>query len=448
MLPEMSKFICLITAIFLALTSVFPYVVNAQTPTPEPNESREVSFKSKPSVVTFFRTSDDSSLSTEIKFDLKSVPKKALVEEASLNFTQDGTSSGILKIIDKTNGEIVDSLAMGTEGKRSSDRIDTISQSWISTPAENFGLIFQTSELEVDKEVILENIKLDITYYVPDKTPPEILKLDLEVINENTVNVVWETNEDTKVFVNYGKTSNYGQETPKTSEFAKEGNILITDLNSNITYHMQFVAEDEAENVTESSNSTFSTSNEPSTSNIVSSSGVLPPRLLNLELGSTPEGFKVDLAWSKSDSETIDGYIIYRNMGDDPYIELARLDSSVIRYTDVKVDAGANYSYYVVSYLGIEESSRSPVETVTVPNVSVLGLNDFFASGNKNLAILLICSGFAILLAIAYFITKRLKENMEYNEKINRHSRLHNYLHDPDYYINDFEDRIIEDKDL
>lgn len=440
----MNRLVCLITATMLALSSIFTIGVSAQTPTPVTPEITSKSFKSTPSVVTFFRTQDETSLSSEVSFNLKEIPKKAVLEKVALKFTQEGTSSGILKIIDKTDGEIIDSLAMGAEGKKSTERIETLVSKWVADPTKNFGIIFQTSELELDSEVILDNIQLSIDYSIPDNISPEIEKLELKVVSEDTVNVVWATNEDSAVFVEYGKTSEYGQKTEKSDVFAKEGNILIANLNKNITYHMRFIAEDEAGNITKSPNSTFSTSSQPSTSNIVGTSGVLAPRLLNLELGSTSDGFKVDLAWSKSDSDIIDGYIVYRNSSDDPYIELARLESAVLRYSDVKVEAGTNYSYYVVAYLGVTESGRSPVETVSIPDVSVLGISDFLYSGNRALAIGLILSGIMILLAMMYFLRKRIQENMAYNEKISRHSRLHNYLHDPDYYVNGYEDEVME----
>ena len=137
--------------------------------------------------------------------------------------------------------------------------------------------------------------------------------------------------------------------------------------------------------------------------------------------------------------------MLFRNTGDGEYSEYSRFDSAVTRYTDTKLESNTLYSYYVIAYSGTAQSNRSPVVQVNIPeSANILGINSMFERGNSNFAIFFILSGFAILLGVGYFITKKVRLNMAYNEKINRHSRLHNVLHDPDYYINGYEDSVIE----
>ncbi len=221
--------------------------------------------------------------------------------------------------------------------------------------------------------------------------------------------------------------------------------MIVEGLSSDLTYHLRFSVTDQSGNTTQSQNIVFTTNS----GNITNQSGagaILAPRLLNRELRSTSSGYVVDLAWSKSGSDNIMGYLVYRNLGDGPYNELSRLDKSVTRYSDTKAESGAVYNYYVVAYSGTEQSSKSPVITVEVPGSGVLGLNTMFHEGNRSLAVFFMLSGLLIIFGMFYFVRKKIQANIALNEKLKRHQRLHNYLHDPDYYINGYEDAVIEER--
>lgn len=448
----MNRLFSTIIAALLLLSLVTP--VSALTPAPlsatentENVETTTVSIPMTPKDVILQGRDKGGQLSAEVNVDLSEVPPTAQMVAVSMTYTQTGISSGIMRILDRRSISIIDSSALGQAGEKSTTRVDSLIQDWVKNPGNNLGFIFQTSELEASAEIKLTGFTLNLEYSVPDKINPEILKLELSVINQTTARIVWETDEPVVVMAEFGKTSNYDRKTEKSTEYKTEDVLLIEGLSPDLTYHLRFVATDTSGNISRSQNTIFTTNDRSSSSTIPTSNGLLPPRLLNSELRSTPNGYVVDLAWSQTTSENIMGYIVFRNLKDGPYSELARLDKSVTRYSDSKVEAGATYNYYVVSYSGTEQSSRSPVETVTIPNSGVLGLDSILLEGNQGLAIFFIFAGLLILFGIFYFFRKRIQANIAYNEKLSRHQRLHNYLHDPDYYINGYEDAVIEQRE-
>lgn len=445
----------LYTILAISLLLLFITPASALTPTPfsaientENSEIMTISIPMTPKDIVLQGRDKGGQLSAEVSVDLSEVPPTAQMEKVALTYTQVGISSGIMRILDRRSISIIDSTALGQEGERSTKRVDSLIQDWVKNPDNNLGFIFQTSELETTAEIKLTGLTLNLEYSVPDKINPEILKLELSVVNQTTVRIVWETDEPVVVMAEFGKTSNYDRKTDKTIEYKTTDVLEISDLSPDLTYHLRFVATDTSGNVSRSQNTIFTTNDGSSTSTIPTSSGLLPPRLLNSELRSTPNGYVVDLAWSQTTSENIMGYILFRNLKDGPYSELARLDKSVTRYTDSKVEAGGVYGYHVVSYSGTEQSSRSPVETVTIPNSGVLGINSILLEGNRGLAIFFILAGLLILFGIFYFFRKRIQANIAYNEKLNRHQRLHNVLHDPDYYINGYEDAVMDKRGM
>lgn len=402
-------------------------------------------FPTTPPEVLFSGADKANQLSGEIVVDLTEIPSSAEILDIDLTFTQTGTSEGILKLLNKRSFSIIDSISLGREGTKSTTRVDTTIKEWIANPEKNFGLVLQTSELGDDTEVIFKDIKFHIEYYLPDKEKPEITKLEIKILDSSTAEVLWEVNEPVTVKAKFGKTSNYDKEILGEISVAESGKLRLTELSENITYHMRFFATDASGNTSETANTVFTTNNGSTTNGVIENEAVLAPRLLNHEILTQEKGYAVDLAWSKSETPNITGYVLYRNTGDGEYSEYSRFDSVVTRYTDTKVEPETTYSYYVVAYSGTVQSSRSPVTQVTLPEgSSILGLTNVFDGRNSNLALFFLLSGFSTLLGVSYFVWKKLKANMAYNEKINRHARLHNVLHDPDYYINGYEDSVIE----
>lgn len=434
--------------VIVVLLSQFSLVATAQeiqpTNTIAPQEIIIKDFMATPTEIVVSGANKSNQSSGEIIADLTEIPAGAEILDIELTFNQTGASEGILKLLNKRSFSIIDSISLGREGAKTTTRVDTTVKEWISSPEKNFGLVFQTSELGADNEVAFSDIKLTIEYYLPDKTKPEITKLEIKTIDAFTVQVRWQTNEPVTVNVKYGKTSNYDKEIAGELKFEDNGGVVLSGLSENITYHMKFFATDSSGNTNETGNSIFTTNS--GTTNVTNENqSVLAPRLLNYEIVADRNHFNVELAWSKSESTNITGYVLYRNIGDGEYSEYSRFDSVVTRYTDTKLESNTTYSYYVIAYSGTVQSSRSPVVQVKVPESSnVLGIDSMFERGNSNLAIFFVLSGFAMLLGVSYFVWKKVRLNMAYNEKINRHSRLHNVLHDPDYYINGYEDSVIE----
>jgi len=435
--------------VIVILLSQSALTANAQeiepSVTPVPQEIINKVVKSTPADILVSGVNKSNQLSGEIIADFTEIPPSAEVLDIDLIFNQVGTSEGIIKLLNKRSFSIIDSISLGREGIKTTTRVDTTVKEWITNPEKNFGLVFQTSELGDDSEVTLSDITFNVEYYLPDRTNPEITKLDIKIVDAFTTQIMWATNEPVTANVKYGKTSNYDKDVAGEIEFADSGVVTLTDLSENITYHMKFFAKDSSGNITETANTVFTTNKGTTTNAITEDQAVLAPRLLNYEIVPEKSHYNVELAWSKSESTNITGYVLFRNTGDGEYSEYSRFDSAVTRYTDTKAESNTTYSYYVIAYSGTVQSSRSPVVQVKIPGSSnVLGIDSMFERGNSNLAIFFILSGFAILLGISYFVWKKVRLNMAYNEKLNRHSRLHNVLHDPDYYINGYEDSVIE----
>lgn len=449
----MRKLLSLILSIVFGFSLAGSVFAQETTTTPVPTPTNEVlvnkSFPADKSEIKFSGKDQGNITADELFFDLKEIPVNAKVLDTELVFTQTGSSLGLVKIIDKRTGSYIDSVSMGSEGMKNTSRVDSYIKEWISKPENNLGFKLQADGLEDDKVVSLTILSLNIEYIIPDSTPPQIKKLDLKVVNETTIRIDWETDEPVIAFAEYGKTSNYDKKTIPAVEYALKGSFEISELGSSVTYHLLFTSKDSSGNTTKSKNTTFSTNATQTINPAIQTSGVLPPRILNVEItlqGSLPQ---VDLAWSKSESPILDGYIVYRNIGDGEFLELARLDKGVTRYSDTKVVPGTSYNYYVVTYFETQQSSRSPIQSVNVQKTSgVLGLESIVASNNSSIGIFFILAGGLIILGSGYFVNKRIRANIAYNQNLSRPSRLHNYLHDPEYYTTGrFEESVIEKVD-
>lgn len=454
----MNKLLSLVTIITLSLLIASSVYSASPTSSPKPTlsptpinfqeksgENDNIKISLNPTEIDFKGREKGGQFSNEVLLDLSELPPTAEILDASLSFYQNGIDSGIAKVLDKRSITILDSFALGQKGKRVLANINTLVQEWVKNPDKNMGFIFQTSELDSTTEIKLFDLALDVEYFIPDKTNPEILKLELNIVDPSIIGLAWETDEPVVIFAEYGKTSNYDRISEKSTEYKQKGNLNINDLSPELTYHIRLVVKDLSGNTTKSEDLVFTTNNQPHNNFIPTEKGILAPRLLNLELRSTSSGYVVDLAWSKTKTDNIMGYIVFRNLKDGNYSELTRLDKSTSRYTDTKVVPGNTYNYYVISYAGTQQSGKSPIKTASVPSSGVLGLDSVLTERRPELAIFFISSGLIILLGITYFFRKKLKANIAYNEKLNRHQRLHNYLHDPSYYINGYEDSVIEE---
>ncbi len=433
----------------LAGTTIAQEVTTTPVPTPTNEMLLNKSFPADKAEVKFSGKDQGNVTTAEILFDLKEIPVNARILDTEFTFTQTGTSLGLVKIIDKRSGSYIDSVPTGSEGLKNTSRIDSYIKEWVSKPENNLGLELHTDGLEDDKVVAFTLLALNIEYIVPDSTAPQITKLDLKVVNETTIRIDWETDEPVVAFAEYGKTSNYDRKTVPAVEFALKGSIEIAELGPSVTYHLLFTAKDSSDNTTKSKNTTFSTNSTQTINPAIQTSGVLPPRILNIEITLQGRYPQVDLAWSKSESPIIDGYVVYRNIGDGEFLELARLDKGVTRYSDTKVVSDTSYNYYVVTYLEAQQSSRSPIQSANVQKTDgVLGLESIVTSSNSGIGIFFILARGLIILGSGYFVNKRIRANIAYNQNLARPSRLHNYLHDPDYYTNGrFEESVIEKVD-
>jgi hypothetical protein len=449
----MRKLLALILFVVFSFSIAGNVFAQDVSTTPSPTPTNEVlvnkSFVGDKSEVKFSGKDQGNVTTAEILFDLKEIPANSKILDTELVYTQTGSSLGLLKIVDKRSGSYIDSISTGSEGAKNTTRVDTYIKEWISKSENNLGLKLQTEGLEDDKVITLTLLSINIEYIIPDSTPPQITKLDLKVVNESTIKIDWETDEPVVAYAEYGKTSNYDRKTSPAVEYSLKGTLEISELGSSVTYHLLFTAQDASDNTTRSKNTTFSTNTTQTISPAIQNGGVLPPRILNVEITMQGRVPQVDLAWSKSESPTLDGYILFRNIGDGEFLELARLDKGVTRYSDTKVVSETAYNYYVVTYLETQQSSRSPIQSVNIQKTDgVLGLESIVTSNNSSIGIFFILAGILIILGSGYFVNKRIRANIAYNQNLYRPSRLHNYLHDPDYYTTGrFEDSVIEKVD-
>ena len=435
----LKMFALLCVSVLLLVHPIFINFSNAQSA-----EIQSATILLNPTEINFLGRDNGGRLSSELGVVLEEIPPTADILSLNLTYTQKGVSSGILRILDKRSLSILDSISLGREGERVTSRIDSIVQDWIKNPSNNFGLIFQTSELENDANVKLETLSITIEYTVPDKTSPQILEFSGQILRPGVIRVFWEADEPVKGIVSYGKTSLYDRSSDSTDEFAELGEIILEDLSPNLTYHVQLTLTDQSGNLTKSDNLVIEANSGIRVEISENQQNLIAPRLFNVELQEEGGKHTVELAWSKSESVGFTGYIIYRNLKDGAFSEIARLSSEVTRYSDPKVEPGNTYSYYVVAYSGLSQSSRSPVQTIEIPQSGVLGVGSILSEGNRLMLSVLVGSALVFMAAITYLVRKKIQNSINYNKSFKRKARLHNVLHDPNYYASSYEDSVID----
>lgn len=92
-----------------------------------------------------------------------------------------------------------------------------------------------------------------------DTTGPAFISVATASAEETGVNVVWTTDELAYGFVEYGETTSYGMQTPKSASAALDHTVFVTGLTPGTEYHYRIVAEDENGNISYSKDRTFET---------------------------------------------------------------------------------------------------------------------------------------------------------------------------------------------
>lgn len=452
---KLTPFVILASSLgLLAKSANAQVVITIPTPTAEVKAESEIqvaTIEAQPSAFSLSGSGQSNVPTYEVKLPLESIPTESEITEVSLNFAQLGVSTGIIKLVDIRTSNVIDSMSLGTEGQRSSTRIENIAQDWITYPSRNFGLLFQTVDLASDAEVAISNLNLTISYIVPDVTDPTIQSVTIEPIDASSVRVRWVASEKVIGYIKYGKTSEYNQETTSTVSFTETDTLVLTNLNPNNNYHYRLIVTDRSGNKARSQNAVFSTTTRTQGgSEIIELNNPLiaPPRLFTVEPSSSFESNSALLSWSQSSTPSIDGYTIYRSVGtEDRFSEYVKVQNDKTSFDDTNVTPGSVYYYYIVSYRGPSESSKSPIKEIKIPNTnkSVLGVSDSVLGDPSFETILILAGASGISLGFIYFSYKRVRLKVERAKEAERQKRLVNVLRDPNYFLSEFEESIIDE---
>jgi len=88
----------------------------------------------------------------------------------------------------------------------------------------------------------------------------------------------------------------------------------------------------------------------------------------NLKAANTPSKDKpaVTLTWTKSATDKIDGYKVFRKEAGKDYGQIAQTEKTVVKFIDNNVTDGAKYTYMIRAYKGDAQSENSNEATITV----------------------------------------------------------------------------------
>lgn len=103
-----------------------------------------------------------------------------------------------------------------------------------------------------------------------DNTKPSITGVSVSSVTEASAVITWDTNEVASSQIEYGTSSNYGSITNLNEKLITEHNIILTDLNSNTTYHFRVKSKDKAGNEALSGENTFTTASLTEVGGIIS----------------------------------------------------------------------------------------------------------------------------------------------------------------------------------
>jgi len=408
-------------------------IVNAET------ENLSTTVVGTPTVAYIGGESTTNNQEIELEFDLSILPKYSRVTSVILGYTQENSSTGFIKISDSYSKSLIESMSLSESGNLSSTKFTDVFQGWMDSPYTSQALTFVAESIGTNDTVKIADVKFEITYVIEDKDPPVILDVSIDEVDSNKVIISWAANEEVVGYVRYGKTSSYTNSTSKSLHFEESSIVEITELTQGITYHFKLEIFDKANNKASSQDYIFTTLINVGevlgeNTSIVDSTILNPIRLLNLEFDL--KATRVDLAWSASETDGIDGYVIYRSE-DSPnaYIELEQVSSETLMYSDSSISPDHTYSYYVRVIKGNDISYKSPVEIVSIPFDSGGVLSETIER-DPNQYLLISILGIAAIGAsfvTCYMVIKKISNKGTGSSSKKR--KLVNVLKDPDHYI-------------
>ena len=414
--------------VFIVISLLFllsiPYKVYAQdeiTVSISPSHDATVEFDSESKLgweSKLVIENNDTQKAFLIKFDLGSLLENAQISSAIFSLTQqsgegasislkaykitspwdEGTVTGVTKPSYDTSLTFGDMTIDTSSGKKTfpQDLSDLISW-WISNPDQNYGLALIMDKADTYTHTFGSREssnppQLSVTYTLPDTEGPVISDIGVTKITTSTATITWKSNEAATSYVEYGTDTNYGRMTGN-SDLTTDHTVILDSLLSETTYHIKVKSSDEYDNETVSSDKTFMTKSQVQTEepeqqeqpDEVPSEQLEEPipkadETISLDI-EVPKGFNavleqdgetsyVKLVWDLIEDETVEGYKIYRSVGDTvSYQLLASLDSATSEYKDISVSSGNSYYYIIRSVKGEKESDDSNEVDIHVDGV-------------------------------------------------------------------------------
>lgn len=375
-------------------------------------------------------------LSFDINFPTSFFSDNQQIETVKLVYYQDKKASGIVQIIDRYSGQIIDAVSLDQAGLIFSDKYKKTYTDWIQQPKSNMGLMFKALALEPDEKVNISSLAFVVDYRDQDNKKPVILSSEIRR-NKSDDNYVIKviTDEPVSVTLNYGKTSQYNL-SMESEEYLLEHDFDIQNLTIGLSYHYSLTLTDTAGNETVSEDAIFLTGADllQKQGAVVKGSGnVFPPTSLSVESASINGRRAVLLNFAAPAQGSVDNYILYRQIaGELDMSELAQVPGGATSYLDTDVQPGKTYSYMIRSLSNSEISEDSVVVTYSVESASdggsILGLQ----SSRSNILIALFTLA-AVLIFGLYILMRSGKRLMGFLFPAKK-EKLKNVLRDPENY--------------
>jgi hypothetical protein len=322
-------------------------------------------------------------LSFDVEFDTSMFTDNHMLDTVKLVYYQDQAISGLLHIVDRYTGQLLEVRELNRTGLQISDIYLPVMKDWIKQPKTNLGLLFKAVAFEPLEKVNISSIAFAVNYRLPDQNGPVVSSLEVRRNkgNDNYLIKV-SANEIITAVLEYGKTSEYTS-VMYSLEPLEIVEFDIKDLVIGLSYHYRLKLIDAAGNYTYTKDAVFITGADllEKQNNTLRSNTVFPPTALSVEAATLNSNKGIMLSFYAPTQGEVDGYIIYRQKGGELQLsELTQLSPKMLSYFDSEVESGNTYTYMVRSVLGSDISADS--STVTYSFVSndkagnVLGLTD------------------------------------------------------------------------
>ena len=245
-----------------------------------------------------------------MQFDLSSLPKGAVIEEALLHlalvesdaevektytvtahklrkqasltaatgYTSDGSTAWTANNCCNGGAPMAQADISGAYDTRAIDKaqgdkvwtLTKMVQEWVADPATNFGVLLNSDTSKpkdrwrffASKEASDSNLRpyLSIAYSLPtDTTPPVISGVASSGVSVSGATIRWTTDEASDSQVQYGATTAYGSTTTVDSNRVTSHTVTIGGLSEAKQYNYRVVSRDAAGNAATSANFTFTT---------------------------------------------------------------------------------------------------------------------------------------------------------------------------------------------